>query len=168
VKKTLISLLLAIVFINALAQQKAEKDAPYLRFPTIPLFTLLKPDSTDLTRASLPKHKKTLIMYFSPSCDHCRHQTDSMIAHMDKFKDVQIVMATWQPFEEMKAFYHDYDLAKYRNIKMGRDTKYFFQPFYKIANLPFMALYDRNRKFITSFEGNTDIGKLVEAFQKKG
>ena len=106
-------------------------------------------------------------MFFSPGCDHCRHQTDSMLANMDKFRDVEILMTTYQPFDEMKSFYKEYKLANYPNIMMGRDIKYFFPPFYKITNLPFMILFNEKGRLITTFEGTTKIGKVVEAFKKQ-
>lgn len=105
-------------------------------------------------------------MYFSPGCDHCRHQTDSLISNMKRFKDVQIVMATYQPMEDIRIFAQDYKLAEYPNIHIGRDEKYFLQPFYKILNLPFLALYDKKGKLLTTFEGTTPVEKLLEAFAK--
>ena len=85
---------------------------------------------------------------------------------MSKLKDVQILMASYSPLSEMKTFYEDRALAKYQNILMGYDSKYFFPPFYKMSSLPFMALYDKKGNFITSFHGNTSVAKIVEAFER--
>ena len=54
------------------------------------------------------------------------------------------------------------------NIKMGRDTQFFFPPFYKIKNLPFMALYNSTGKLITTFEGTTPMKKLLDSFKGNG
>jgi hypothetical protein len=67
----------------------------------------------------------------------------------------------------MKEFYRYYRIAEYPNIKMGRDEKYVLPPFYKMHNLPFLALYDKKGNLITTFEGNQDIHKLLKAFKKK-
>jgi thiol-disulfide isomerase/thioredoxin len=153
------------------AQQTVENpvdQAPYLRFPTIPPFSLLKVDSTTyLTKNDLKKHHLTLIMFFSPDCDHCKHQTEDLLAAMDKFKNVEIVMTTFQPFSEMKAFYNYYRIGDHPNIKMGRDEKYVLPPFYKIKNLPYLALYDTKGNLITTFEGNQKTDKIWNAFTKK-
>jgi len=147
-----------------------DKNAPFMKTPGIPAFDLLKTDSsTHVTKADIkPKHK-TIIMFFSPSCTHCQHQTEDMIAAMDSLKDVQIVMATYQPFEEMVEFNQKYSIEKYSNIKLGRDIKYFFPPFYRMKSLPHLALYNEKGLYITSFEGNQKIATLLEAFnpQKK-
>ena len=167
VKQLLLYSFFVFLTTGVFAQSDSLK-APYLRFPTIPPFTLLKIDSSKLTREDLSKNKKTLIMYFSPDCDHCKHQTDSMLAAINKFRDIQILMATYQPIEELRSFYKDYKIANYQNIRIGRDTQFFFPPYYKIVNLPFMILYNEKGKLITTFEGTTPINKLTEAFKNNG
>ena len=164
-KKFVLFLVLVFSAACSFSQDSNPAKATYLRFPTIPPFTLLKIDSASLTKNDLSKHKKTLLMYFSPECDHCKHQTKDMLSNIDKFQDVQIVMATYQPFEEMLAFYKDYQIASYPNIRMGRDTKYFFPPFFKMGSLPFLALYNDKGKLLTTFEGTTPVSKLIDAFK---
>jgi thioredoxin-related protein len=152
------------------AQQTAAvpDQAPYLRFPTIPPFHLLKLDSaTYLTKDDIRKHRQTMIMFFSPDCDHCKHETESILANFKKFKDIEIVMATYQPFNELKEFNEHYRIFEHPNIKMGRDEKFFLAPFYKIRNLPYLALYDKNGNLITTFEGTQKIDTILTAFHQK-
>jgi thioredoxin-related protein len=148
--------------------QKDSLAAPFQKNPGIPAFDLLKTDSsTHITRADINAKRKTIIMFFSPECTHCQHQTEDMIAAIDSLKDIQIVMATYQPFEEMVAFNQKYGIEKYSNIKLGRDTKYFFPPFYQMKSLPHLALYNDKGNYITSFEGNQKIATLLGAFDEK-
>ena len=165
--KIYLLIIIALLTFAQLPAQTSPSQPAYLRFPTLPPFTLIATDSTTITREHLKKNRNTLLMYFSPTCDHCQVQTDSMVAEMSKLKDVQILMASYSPLSEMKTFYEDRSLAKYQNILMGYDSKYFFPPFYKMSSLPFMALYDKKGNFITSFHGNTSIDKIVEAFERK-
>jgi thioredoxin-related protein len=162
--------LLLSVFISlaAIAQKDSiDMSAPFRKNPSIPSFDLLRVDSsTHVTKADIkPKHK-TLLMFFSPECTHCQHQTEDMLAAIDSLKDIQIVMATYQPFDEMVAFNQKYGIEKYSNIKLGRDTKYFFPPFYRMKSLPHLALYDDKGIYITSFEGNQKIATLLDAFNQ--
>ena len=151
------------------AADQANLQAPYLRFPTLPPFHLLKLDSsTYLTKEDVKKNHRTIIMYFSPDCDHCKHQTESILADFKKFKDIEIIMATYQPFEELKEFNEHYRMAEHPNIKMGRDEKFFLPPFYKIRNLPYLALYDKKGNLVTTFEGTQKIDTILAAFDKKG
>jgi thioredoxin-related protein len=162
--------LLLSVFISlaAIAQKDSiDMSAPFRKNPHIPEFDLLKIDSVNhLTKADIKAKHKTVIMFFSPDCSHCQHQTEDIIAAIDSLKDIQIVMATNQPFAEMVEFNEKYCLEKYSNIKLGRDTKYFFPPFYRMKSLPHLALYDDKGIYITSFEGNQKITTLLDAFNQ--
>jgi len=163
-KNRLLFLLLAFFVQQVTAQSQVDTPA-YKRFPTVPPITLLQVDSTTLTKDNL-KHQPTIIMYFSPECEHCKHQWEDMKQQMDKLKKYQIVMVTYQPFDMMVDFYNTQQIASYHNIKMGRDTKFILPPFYHIQSLPYMALYDKRGQLITTFEGNVKIEKLVSAFEK--
>jgi thioredoxin-related protein len=159
-------LLILVLSVKLASAQTLPPDSPaYKRFPNLPPFTILQVDSTNLTKDHLKQHQPTIIMYFSPDCDHCKHQWADMEKRMKDLKKFQIIMITYQPFEEMVSFYKEQKIASYTNIKMGRDTKFFLPPFYKIQSLPFQALYDKNGELLTTFEGNVKIDKLLAAFK---
>jgi hypothetical protein len=150
-------------------QDPAKAQAPYLANPIIPPFHLLGPDSaTYLTKDDLKKNRRTMIMFFSPDCEHCKHQTEALLDSLDQLGNIQIVMATYQPFGEMKDFITHYHLYERPNFKVGRDEKFFLVPFFRIHNLPYMALYDRKGNLITTFEGTHPIAMLKKAFQQDG
>ena len=164
--KQIITSLLLILTLHVAAQPDSLQPA-YKRFPTIPPFQLLQLDSTTtFTKEHLLKNHAVLIMYFSPDCDHCQHQTEDLLKDMGSFMDVEIVMASYQPFEMIKGFYQKYELSRFPNIHIGRDTKYFLPPFFKMSNLPYLALYDRKGNLITTFEGNVKTGRLLKEFKR--
>jgi thioredoxin-related protein len=165
-KNRLLLLILAFTVKLASAQTLPPDSPSYKRFPSIPPFTILQTDSTNLTKENLKHHQPTLIMYFSPDCDHCKHQWAEMEKQMKELKKYQIVMVTYQPFNEMVDFYNEHKIAGYPNVKMGRDTKFFLPPFFKIKSLPFQALYDKKGELITTFEGNVDVSKVLAAFTR--
>ncbi len=152
----------------AAATASAQTDtALYLRFPQVPPFTLYKaPDSTKFTKDDLAGKKKTLLIIFSPDCDHCQHETKALTDTIKAFKKIQIVMATYLPYAEMMKFYTDYNIAAYPNITMGWDKSFFLPPFFKLNSLPFMALYDKKGKLITTFEGTVAMKKILTAFEQ--
>jgi len=164
-KNRLLLILLAFTVKMASAQTVPPDSPAYKRFPTVPPFTILQIDSTNLTKDQL-KHQPTIIMYFSPDCDHCKHQWADMEKHMKELKKYQIVMITHQPFETMVGFYNDHKIADYNNVKMGQDNKFFLPPFFRMKSLPYMALYDKHGNLITTFEGNVKIDKMLAAFGK--
>ena len=163
--KTLFFLSIIFCSITVIAQESNQPT--YLRFPTIPPFELLSVDSTTtITKADLKKNQPLMLMFFSPDCDHCQHQMQDMLKEMESFKKIQIIMATYQPFNMMKDFYHKYGLSNYSNIRVGRDTKYFLPPYYQMMNLPYLALYDKKGNLITTFAGNQKVPVILKAFGK--
>ena len=135
-------------FYTATCFSQEDSTAPvYQGFPTIPQFTVYKaPDSTAFSRDDLQKKKPVVFMIFSPDCEHCQHETEKLLANIDKFKTAQIVMVTYLPYDEMMAFYKNYKIADYPQITMARDTKFFFPVFFKVRNLPSIFVYDKKRK----------------------
>jgi thioredoxin-related protein len=143
-------------------------EAPYLKNPGFPPVHLLEIDSVHFfTKDDVKKNHKILLMFFSPECEHCKHQTQDILAEIGKFKDIEIVMATFQPFDEMKTFYNYYRIGDHSNIFMGRDEKYMLPPFYRMQSLPYLALYDKKGQYITHFEGNQKVDTIINAFQPK-
>jgi hypothetical protein len=90
-----------------------------------------------------------------------------ILADFTKFNDIEIVMATFQPFEEMQSFYNYFRIADHPNILMGRDEKYMLPPFYRMQSLPYLALYDKKGQFIKRFEGNQNVDTILMAFDGK-
>ena len=153
------------IFIYTIAfSQEDSTAAVYLRFPTIPSFTVYKaPDSTAFTRNNLKEKKETVFMIFSPDCEHCQHETEALLKDIDKLKNTQIIMITYLPYEEMITFYKNYKIANYPQITMARDSKFFFPVFFKVRNLPSIFVYDKKGNFKKNFEGNVKIDSIAEA-----
>ena len=151
----------------AMAQKDTVLAPPYKRFPNVPPIKLLLTDSTTvLTKEGLDKKRPTMLMLFSPDCDHCKHETEELIKRISDFKDVQIIMATPMPFERMKEYYNTYGLSKYKNIKMGRDAGFMLPVFYNIRSFPFLAFYNKKQELISVFEGSMPIEKVLEELKK--
>ncbi len=163
--KYLFLLLTAFLFsIAGFAQQDTASTPPpsYTLFP-LPQFSVLLPDSTTwFTKKDLPKNKKTMVMVFSPDCEHCQHETELIKADMAKFKRVQILMVTPMPFTKMKEFYKKYELDKYKNVTVGYDPKFFFNNYFKMRMFPFIAVYDKKYTLLKTFEGNPKMDDLLK------
>lgn|SRR5690242_5363547 len=157
----------AALFISAAGfsqTDSAAQDAPYLKYPTIPEFTLYKaPDSTAFTRENLKKRKNTIFIVFSPECSHCQHETEMLTENIKRFKNTQFVMLTYLPFNEMMDFYHHYQIANYPEITMARDTKFYFPIYFRVRNLPSIFIYDKTGHLKKSFEGDVKPETLLAA-----
>jgi thiol-disulfide isomerase/thioredoxin len=147
--------------------QKPDSVPPaFVRFPTIPPFELKTTEGKMLHRDDLAKRHGTLIMYFSPECHHCQQQVEWLQQEISKFDKYNLVLATYQPMDELKKFYVSYKLSSWKNLYIGRDEKFFLPPYFRIGNMPFLALYDNKGNLLTSFEGVTRVDKLLDGFRK--
>ena len=160
--KTLFLLIFITGSISAFSQNDS---AEFIQKPFLPVFTLLKTDSTLITQENLTKGKKTLIFFFHPECHHCQDLTDSLKAHINEFANTQVLMVTYAPYEKMTSFYNDFQLAKYNNLIMGRDIYYFLVHFFNIKSVPFTALYNEDGKLVNAFKGPIPVERLVSAFK---
>lgn len=161
-KKTLLILTLFCCTKALFAQ--ADTSLLYLKFPDVPPFTFIKvPDSTKFVKADLKKKRATLIMAFSPDCEHCQHETKELIANIKRFKKVQIIMASPLDYKYLNNFYIKYELSKYPNITVARDPTWFLGTFYDIHNFPELFLYDKKGRFVKAFDGSVPVEKIADA-----
>ena len=158
--------LLSILTLLAIAQvsvAQTDTTPPYKKIKGWPPLVLTQLNNVELTSKDL-KNQATIIMYFSPTCEHCKHQMTDMLTRKKELSKYQIILATYQPEEEMAGFQTLYQLQKYPNIRMGRDSKFLLPPFYRIKNLPFVALYTKKGELITTFDGNVKVETLLKSF----
>ncbi|MES1223443.1 MAG: hypothetical protein ABUT20_48555 [Bacteroidota bacterium] len=145
------------------AQQ--EFDTP----KNIPPFNMILSDGTTYYNSSnLEKGKALMIIYFDPECQHCQHFTKQVIKNISKFSTVQIVMICAAPgLPPLKKFVADFDLLKYKNMKVGTEGMYHAtMNFYHVDVTPFTALYNKGGTLITSYRDVPEIQTLVSQFSK--
>lgn len=163
VKMKKIIILFFVICLGKVCIAQADSAAIYLRFPTVPPFSIIKvPDSSKFTKNDLAKRKATLIFIFSPDCDHCQAETKSLIANIKLFKKAEIIMASPLDYTLIKDFYEEYKIADHPNIIMGRDPSYFFGTFYKLRSFPALFLYDKKGNFVKAFDGSVPVTAIAE------
>lgn len=151
---------------TVLAQTKTRDSLPYQKYPTLPAFNLLMLDSqTVFNTYDIPKGKPTLLMFFSPDCDHCKMLTDSLLNHMDELKKANIYMLTPMALSAIRDFYNKMNLRAYPNITIGKDYEMFFPRYYGAYYVPFLAIYDRKKKLVRSFEGGGKMEDIIKSLQ---
>lgn len=164
-KRFFLALLSCFLLVSGYAQPGAD-TMPYRKYPTIPAFRLLLLDSsTILNTYDIREGHPVLFMFFGADCDHCEQLTQSLLDHMDSLKHVQICLLTLSPLSITKGFYYKMNLERYKNIMVGRDFEYFFPKFYKSYYVPFLAVYDRQKRFVKVFDGNYNITEIIKSLQ---
>ena len=158
--------LLALLFLNSLFTickgQNDSANAPYLKSPGIPVFSIVKAsDSTAFSNKDLKQNQATIFIIFSPDCEYCQHETRDLLRNIDKFKYSQIIMITYMPYEMMVKFYQDYKIADYPMIAMCKDNKFIFTKFFRLTIIPSTFVYDKACKFKKAFRQRVDMDPLL-------
>ena len=160
--KKLLVLLVSLAAVLTSSANNIDTIPQHLKNLKLPDFKLLLPDSaTNFYTEQLSAKKSTILISFSPECDHCKQQTKEIIQNIDQLKNVQIVMATTLPFDMMKAFHDEYKMASYKNIIMGRDVLYFFPKYFLNHYLPLIAIYNKKGELLHYFDGGVSTAELI-------
>lgn len=164
----IIFILLTALFVSASINAqtntgKANTDtlAPYQKNSSIPPFSIQTPDSSWFSKVKLKPNKPTLILYFSPDCGHCQIETEEVLSKMKELANLQIVMVTSRPFEDMVNFAEHYKISRFPSIKIGSDPSRMVTQFYAVKFTPFSALYDKKGKLVKVYEKGIDMPELI-------
>lgn len=157
-------LLLAFLLYAAAGMAQGAADSlPYLKDPVLPAFNVELLDSSVFSTANIPAGKPTILMFFSPDCEHCRDLTQTLTTKMDSLSGAQFYLLTWMPMGLTKVFYRVLNLKDYPNVTVGRDFTYFFPSFFKVNKVPYLALYDRKKRFVHLYDGHVKMEELIRA-----
>lgn len=157
----------AILFTcSVFAQTDNDTVPPYKKTTHIPEFAILQSDSTWFTNKQLPAHKPLVIIYFSPDCGHCQLTAQEYVKDMDLLKKAELVWVSYHDPKQIKEFADKYELSHFSNVVLGRDPNYKIPVFYRIQSTPFIAVYDKNGKFLKAFDGGTSPATVAKLIKK--
>lgn len=128
----------------------------------MPAFMLRLPNETYFYQKDLNPKKHTVLMIFSPDCDHCIQQTRALTDSIRLFNNTQFILSTTLPMERLKDFYQSFNLSQHRKqLVAGRDVLFFFSKYFENHFLPFIAIYDPRQQLKVVFEGNVTMKTLL-------
>jgi thiol-disulfide isomerase/thioredoxin len=155
-----IILILLVTFLNG-CYSKRPKVITGLEGKPMPAIESLCADSiTHLNTQNIPYGKPTLLISFEPWCPFCKAQTKSILANIKSLENLNIYMFCHGRFNDFKKFYDDYNLKDYPTIKAGIDIRYQMVGYFKSTNIPYLAIYNKNKLLSEVFEGKTSVVKI--------
>ena len=128
----------------------------------IPPFRILLTTGHYLQPADLDHTARKLLMYFDPTCDHCKAFTEDLLRNISAFGNTRIIMITYAPVNQVIGFAKQFNLDAYPAISVGTEgTSYTVQKFYKIYQFPFIALFDNNNTLLTAWRDMPSINTVL-------
>ncbi|MBX6379496.1 MAG: redoxin domain-containing protein [Thermoflavifilum aggregans] len=147
---------------SASAQDNTSDQPLFLRYPTIPHFSVITADGKTFTEKDLKKNTPTLIFLFSVDCEHCHHETEDIVQHIKQFKGTQILMVTHFPVNDMIQYTHDYHLDQYpKIITVATDEKRWLLSFYRLHFFPGLYIYNSRQELVYHAEGTRPADTLL-------
>ncbi|HKZ67210.1 MAG TPA: hypothetical protein VJ111_12670 [Chitinophagaceae bacterium] len=133
----------------------------------VPPFRMTQSNGKLFNAARLPYGKPIMLIYFSPDCEHCMVVMKEWFKKADAFKKASVVMITFLPIDKVVTFEKDFKTDQYPNIIVGTEgLSFFVRNYYQIADMPFVALYDKNGNLITSHQKNIPLNDLADNLKK--
>jgi hypothetical protein len=130
---------------------------------TMPPINLLLSDSvTKVDTRYIAPGKPVVLVYFSPDCEHCHFFTQEIIDHIQRLKDVHLVMLTPMPLQDLKAFNNTFKLTQYKNITLTYDYGYNFYKYFKSESFPCVAVYNKDNQLVRFYRREIGIEELIK------
>lgn len=133
----------------------------------LPPFSILQPNGKNYRAQNLPFEKPIIIIYFSPDCEDCLVFMDKFFKRANDFRNASVVMISYFPIKDVAKFALKYKATNYKNITIGTEgSSFFIKDYYKIMELPFLALYDKDGNIQTSYQRNIPLNELSNKLLK--
>jgi len=130
----------------------------------LPSFKMLLIDSiTTLKAEEIPTGKPIVLLFFRPDCPHCWEETQDILDHIDSFRNVRFYMLAIESLHKIREFCLSFNLDKYENFTIGKDQEYTFLRAFRPSSVPYMAVYDGNKKLVKIYNGGTAIDHIFKA-----
>jgi cytochrome oxidase Cu insertion factor (SCO1/SenC/PrrC family) len=147
--KFILSLVISILTLIDLHAQAAQKPAK----KGIPPFDIQLADGQHFKSSDLRKDQPVMLVYFDPTCDHCHVFIADLLKKISLFRDVQIVMVTYVPLDQVKSYMAGSELSKQPGIKVGTEgTTFVVRFFYDVGQFPYVALHKKDGTLISTYE----------------
>jgi thiol-disulfide isomerase/thioredoxin len=112
-------------------------------------FSFTRPNGKPLLKSDLAAGKPTVVILFSPTCDHCQAQAKMIDAKINDFAKAQFV---WVTFDDDAAGVNAFPLKYMPNwsktnktapaMHWGLDKKFQFDNFFGESQVPTVLIYD--------------------------
>ena len=116
-----------------------------------------------ITDKDLDNSANLFIMMFNPTCSHCEEETEMLEKNMNLFKKSNLVlMANLIMRPHLPVFikaHHTYDFP---SMYVGLDSLGFMDKVFSYQALPQINIYDKHRKLLKMYSGETTIDTLKQ------
>lgn len=113
--------------------------------------------------SNYPTKRKTIVLFFSPECDLCENELQSIIENKEFFINVRWIFITQSIFvDELSTFLTRCPIKNIENSNILIENHLKYHSLYEVTGPPAMFVYDDEGQLIHSVRGSVGIDLIIE------
>lgn len=165
-KYAIIAVSLFIVGYLAYQQFKPEEVVTG-RLSTLPNFSFPRIGSKgEISRSDL-RGGKTVILYFSPNCEHCRALGTDIGKELGRLRDIDFVFITRFDEADAVTFAREFKLWEQPNVHFGLDINAAFYGFFGEMYVPSAYVFNQDGELMQTLYQNTMVKDILDVYAGK-
>ena len=155
-KKILLSFIVAAFSLGAFAQ------TPTPGTP-VPSAIFYRTDGTVFSTSQIPKGKKSLIMFFDATCDHCQRAATTLSKNAKDLTKLDIYLVTQDEPRSINYFMDNFgkSLKTMKNVTVLQDKDHVFIPVFHPKQYPSLYLYGADKKLTLYSSDEKEVPKFI-------
>lgn len=161
-KRFLGSVVVLLLSLNLVSAQNKEIPGGFRelgsKMPPLKVVTVKHKTYTD---RDFKDNQNFFVMLFNPTCDHCLKMTKLIGTNSQLFKNHHVLfLASPQMIPYLYTFEKETEIYKHPEMIVGVDSSNFIDRVYEYKSLPQMNIYNKERKLIKVYSGETPLDSL--------
>jgi len=159
---SIVPLLLLTILTAVAACHRSGENKALKGIKELPHFILLSLDSSHIINSDqIPTGRPCVFFYFDPECEHCQKVTRGIIQHQRELKNVRLYFLSNAEFKEIDSFYRYFHLNSLPDVFVGTDYQFSFFNAFLPSSIPYLAVYNNQKKLAKIYNGEADIEGLI-------
>lgn len=146
------------IYAGVLAKREVAK-----RIEVLPEFDFKALDGQIFHRGDIPNDIPAALIYFNTSCPHCNAAIEDLLTNSTLLDSVYFLMISRQKPEPLLQFVREKQLGGRKNITVVADAQDLFPKTFGTAMVPTLFLYEKDRRLIKIFKGETSVIAIRKA-----
>jgi len=165
-KYAILAVSVFIVGYLAYQQFKPEEEATG-RLSSLPDFNFTRIGSKgNISRSDL-RDGKTVVLYFSPDCEHCRALGNDIGKQLGGLRDIDFVFITRFDEADAVTYAREFKLWEQPNIHFGLDINAAFYGYFGEMYVPSAYVFDEEGELLQTLYQNTLVKDILDVYAGK-
>ena len=153
-------ILLGVFLITGCSQPKKEESNKESGTNELPPLMMTLMTGEKVMASSLPGN--TILVFFSPDCDHCQREAQDIQSKIDAFKKYNLYFIAPGLPADIQLFAETYHLTGYENVIFTKadiqDVIRIFGP----MSTPSFFIYSIKKRLVKKFDGETKVEEILK------